>query len=134
MERSIMLIVFLLSLGGCIVLPGETHLPVEYAELRTDSKSMRQAVEYLESLLAARGFRSDGIYLERRDAAEIRHSYRGPQDSFASIEAEDGCISFTTYVKEGTYNYAAPRSLFNEVVSQLERDGAWNIKRDQICR
>ena len=132
MKQLIILMLCLFSLSACIVLPGETFLPVEQAALRSKNKGMRQAVEYIEPLLAAGGFRSEGTYLEMENA-EIRRSYDGPSDSSAALEAKDGCISFITFVKDGTQNYIAPRAVFKQVLDQLERDDSWEIRRGEIC-
>ena len=133
MTRLTTLIVCLSLLSACIVLPGESYSPVEQAALRTESRDTRETIEHLELLLAARGFRSEGIYLESESATEVNRSYKGPSNSLATLRAKNGCVSFVTLVKKGTQDFIAPRSLFNEVLEKLSQDGSWEIKRDQVC-
>ena len=124
------LMLFLLTLSGCIIRPcGETHLPVEQAGLQADNKTMREAIEYIEPLLAARGFKSPGIYLEMENPREINRRYEGPSNSSASLRARDGCISFVTWVEDGAREYIAPRTAFNHVLYRLRQDGSWKSSR-----
>jgi hypothetical protein len=133
MKRFISLTVCLLVLSACIR-SSESHSAVEQAALLTERKDMREAVEYIEPLLAARGFRSDSIHLERKDAAVIYRWYRGPSGSSASLSAKDGCISFVTFVKKGAQDFIAAKTLFDRVLGQLSQDGSWKIKSDQSCQ
>jgi len=93
---------------------------------------MREAIEYLEPLLAARGFQAGGIYLWESET-EANRSYDGPTGSVATLRAKDGCISFVTLVKKGSLDFVSARSLFDEVLGHLSHEGSWEIKRDQIC-
>lgn len=134
MGKSAFLMFFLLALCGCIIRPGgETYLPVEQAALQANNKTMREAIEYIEPLLAAHGYKSPGIYLEMENAREINRRYEGPSNSSASLRAKDGCISFITWVEEGTREYIAPRTAFNHVLFRLRQDGSWKIEQGVVC-
>lgn len=125
--------VLALPLTACIVIPGDgAYVPVEYASLR-GGKSLREALDRLEPLLAAYDYRVDGIRVGRIDVPGTHLSYDGPAHSLSTLELHEDCISFTTFVREGSQDYKAPRSVFRHVVTQLARDGDWTVQHGEVC-
>lgn len=126
--------VLALPLTACIVISEDgAYVPVEYASLRSGGKSLRDALDRLEPLLAAYDYRADGIRVGRIDVPGTHLSYDGPAHSLATLELHEGCISFTTFVKEGSQDYKAPRSVFRHIVAQLARDGDWTVQHGEVC-
>lgn len=134
MQRLATAVICLLALNACIVIPGQgRYVPLEQAALKNNTKSLREVLDRLEPLIASHGYRIEGVPVERTDVLGSHLWYDGPADSVAVVDVEDGCISFSTFVKEGAQDFRAPRSLFEDVLDQLALDGTWLIQRGEVC-
>ncbi|MDI9237766.1 hypothetical protein QLQ15_02430 [Lysobacter sp. LF1] len=133
MKQLAIAVVLLVALCSCVLTAGASFVPVEQAAIRGDNKILRDSIDRLEPLMAAHGYRMKGTPFESSDGAFTGFWYDGPTDSVATFTVQDGCISFVASVKEGTQDFRAPKSVFEGVIEQLRRDGAWKIQRDEIC-
>jgi len=133
MKRFVIAAVLSIAISSCVVTTGASFVAVEQASIRSNNEALRESLDRLESLMAAHGYQMKGAPLESSDGDFTGFWYDGPADSAATFTVQDGCISFVASVKKGTQDFRAPRSVFEDVIAQLRRDGGLMIQRDETC-
>jgi len=137
MTRLIVLL-NLLSLISACQRPSRTYSPVGQAALVSHNKNSYDATLYVESRLAAHGFKSPGKYLQGKNDVYLDRDYNGPSGLVADLNAHHGCITFVISVTDGlevdpSLGISIGRESFQRILLELGQDKSWEIRRDQIC-
>ena len=138
MNRLIVIVVLLSLTSGCKG-PSGTYSPVGQAALMNHKKSPHETTLFVESVLAHHGFKSPGIYLQRKNDLDFDRSYTESTGLLASVNTHSDCTSIVIFVPndsntDGSLEISLARESFRGILDDLKQDQTLDIRRDQVCQ